>query len=91
LAYTGEANRKEVEEYLKRPISKVSNPNQALKKSYDKSHLEDSKFQYIKDLKDIRQKKREDSISSHGGTDDEDFNINDYATKKKGKKGKKDG
>lgn len=35
-------------------------------------------------MREIR-KKGEDSVSSHGGTDDEDFNINE-AVSKKGKK-----
>lgn len=36
----------------------------------------------MKELKDIRAKKIEDSVSSHGGTDDEDFNIREEQSRK---------
>ena len=65
-----------------RPIPKLSDPNKALKKAYDKGHLSDSKFEFIKELKDIRTKKKGDSVSSHGGTDDEEFNIVEEQSRK---------
>lgn len=79
---TREVNAQEAFEYLQRPTRKINDPNKDLKKAYEKGHLDDSKFEYIRELKDIRSKKKNDSVSSHGATDDEDFNIAEERSRK---------
>lgn len=71
-----EVNEQEAEEYLKRPTKRLNDLNKDLKKTYDKAkHLKDSKFDYIRQLNNMRKKNAEDSISEHGGSDDEDYSL----------------
>lgn len=63
---------------------KIPNLNKNLKRAYEKTFLDESKFEYIHILRKIRRKGGDDdSVSSHYGSDDESFDINEAIGKKK--------
>ena len=81
-----EVNLEEAEEYLQRPKIKTTDPNKGLRKSYKKQLASEKKYSYIEELKKYRRNEVEnDSISEHGGTDDEDFVLERVKSKRKGK------
>jgi len=67
------------------------NLNRNLKRSYDKSHLDDKKFDYIRTLRKLRKKgPDEDSVSSHYQSDSS-YNIKEEIIKAERRQRKKKG
>ena len=77
IIYPGEVSANDANEFINRAASHSGQDNhKKLRKSFEKT-LKDKKFSHIQELKEIRQKKKEDSVSSHdGGSKDEDFSVN---------------
>jgi hypothetical protein len=78
IVYPGEVSANDANEFMNRATSNSGQDNdKKLRKSFEKT-LKDKKFSHIQELKEIRQKKKEDSVSSHdGGSNDEDFSVNE--------------
>ena len=64
----------------------TADPNKELRRSYRKQLASEKKYSYIEELRKYRKKEVEnDSISEHGGTDDEDFVCDKIKPGRKGK------
>ena len=59
-----ELDPKQAEAFLSRPVQKLENLNQNLRKSYEKGFFNKPQFQHFKILKAKRQNKDNDSIKS---------------------------
>jgi hypothetical protein len=73
----------ESKQFLNQPTKSIVNPNKKLKEAYEKDHFKGTKFDHMRMLKKIRKNLEEDSISSHGGTDDESFDVAAVSRRKK--------